>query len=530
MSDFKLDFRTVERLLVSPLSAAVQAATKAKHSIPQEYLQALQNGLNALHRFQSGETPLGIGDRLLAAIRPALPVANEPQLPSSGSLGSLTSSSAASSPSKLPSATPRHFSGIVDVTVCPHLLDLLSSMVSFGYFDRNSTVMTESEFIQTIISFFTLQQRSVLKMQDMVAAAHLHIIKACAAATASPYITVRGSDLVLIVRCLFNIQVFSADTEVSSAAFGALLNVIIHASSKVATEHVSTQSSADEVSTSSSAYSTPAKGAMDANTSKVSSSASFSSFAAAPTPYKDVLRLFRSFCGLAVTAVSDQDLVDPSCSAMRSRVLALSILEHLLDKCSNFFSHFKAQFAEEIKIYLAPAVLNNLALVRRVPVLTTLCLQILLAIASNFREHLIPELRTFLNVVYAKTIASANLSICERNLVISGLGVLCRDRDLLLSILCVEELDLPFSTRRAQDGLITQEENAKQEEIRDVVEHLVYAVRLAYDEVLKKTNPSDSSVQDISASLDKVLRLTEPIMTAKYQSAWVSQSPIKFRA
>lgn len=506
MSDYKSDFKTVDRLLRQPIVAADAAARKSRQNPNAKVvIAACAAALDALDRAHSSSAPHEVGDRLLEALKPAIPCA--------------------------------------DADIGPHLLDLLANMAAFGFYSRDSRSMTLDAFVVTISGFFSLKTGV---LQD-VSKLHLHLVRACQCCIASQYVDVHGHNLVALVRLLFNIHISTTSAQVASTSQGSLLNVIIHTFSRISGLEQEPSESLDPPSPSSYSiasavkvpspkvtksgapvdFSSPApnrgRGAMASwqshdslNSMSISRSSTHVELGVSksvadllPVAWKDALRLFRSFCSLAMAKLpsSAGGNVDPDLLPARGRVLALTLLQYVCDKCTSFLLPLRLMFGDEVRSYLLPALLDNVAL-RGLPVTVTISLDTFLAVAINYRDLLLIELRSFIVLVHLKTLQNPETSQVEKHQVLKNLQALADDRTCISEILCLDDAVLPIAEIIGASETVI-------EDLRDKMETVIANARLIGQEIKRNITPDAARTAETCMLLDALFRDTEPICQAR---------------
>ena len=121
--------------------------------------------------------------------------------------------------------------------------------------------------------------------------------------------------------------------------------------------------------------------------------------------HKDAFLLYRALCKLSMKSIQDDkgDLNDPI--VLQNKILSLELILHILVYCGPAFRAGE-KIIHVSKSYLCVSILGNCT--SQVPLVTSLSLQVFVALMENFRDHLKSELEVFVTNIFLRILESEN--------------------------------------------------------------------------------------------------------------------------
>ena len=121
--------------------------------------------------------------------------------------------------------------------------------------------------------------------------------------------------------------------------------------------------------------------------------------------HKDAFLLYRALCKLSMKSLQDSNgnLNDPI--VLQNKILSLELILHILSHCGAAFRSGE-KFIHASKSYLCVSILENCT--SQVNLVTSLSLQVFVALMDNFKDHLKSELEVFVTNIFLRILESEN--------------------------------------------------------------------------------------------------------------------------
>ena len=187
--------------------------------------------------------------------------------------------------------------------------------------------------------------------------------------------------------------------------------------------------------------------------------------------HKDSFLLFRALCKLSMKSLQDESGNQTDPIALQNKVLSLELILHILQHCGPAFRTGE-KFIHATKSYLCVSLLGNCT--SQVAQVTTLSLQVFVALMDSFRDHLKSELEVFVTNIFLRILESENSSYEHKIRVMDVLQSIINDPSALVEIFINYDCDFEAIDlfRRIIDAFAKIAKNANNAATRSSVDFM----------------------------------------------------------
>jgi brefeldin A-inhibited guanine nucleotide-exchange protein len=174
--------------------------------------------------------------------------------------------------------------------------------------------------------------------------------------------------------------------------------------------------------------------------------------------HKDAFLLFRALCKLSMKGLHDDAGAQQDPIALQNKILSLELILHILQRGGPAFKSGD-KFVYAIKQYLSVSLLANCT--SSIAQVTSLSLQIFLALMGSFKEHLKGELEIFVGSIFLKILESEYSTFEHKSRVLEVLLNICQDPVTLVELFINYDCDFEGNDlfRRIVDGFAKMAKN-----------------------------------------------------------------------
>jgi brefeldin A-inhibited guanine nucleotide-exchange protein len=336
-------------------------------------------------------------------------------------------------------------------------LDAIHCLIEYGYL-KGKTVMeaaTENNNENSKRTMMDLIIETVSKCSDITDdGVQLKVIKALLIAVTSVYCEVHESSLLLAVRACFHIHLVTKNQVNKTTARAALTQMLSVVQQRMENYEIKMSSKDENVvevsaiipeNVADSDILVEGEGG-DGNDKTSDKDMTFVSIY-----HKDTFLLFRALCKLSMKGLHDDSGSQSDPIALQNKLLSLELILHMLNHSGPAFRSGD-RFVHAIRNYLCVSLLGNCT--SQVTQITTLSLQIFVALMDGFKKHLKNELEVFVTNIFLRILESENSTFDHKLRVLEVFYNICNEPSSLIEIFINYDCDFESIDlfRRIVDG------------------------------------------------------------------------------
>ena len=336
-------------------------------------------------------------------------------------------------------------------------LDTIHCLIEYGYLKGNTVLepIKDGNNDNNKRILMDLIIETVSKCSDIPDdGVQLQVIKALLIAVTSVYCEVHESSLLLAVRACFHIHLVTKNQVNKTTARAALTQMLSVVQQRMENYEIK-MSAKDENCVELNTIIPENVGDNDVLTegdgTDSNDKSSDKDMTFASVYHKDTFLLFRALCKLSMKGLHDDSGSQSDPIALQNKLLSLELILHMLNHSGSAFRSGE-RFVYAIRNYLCVSLLGNCT--SQVTQITTLSLQIFVALMDGFKKHLKNELEVFVTNIFLRILESENSTFDHKLRVLEVFYNICSEPSSLIEIFINYDCDFESIDlfRRIVDG------------------------------------------------------------------------------